>query len=37
MKIVTDGENTMKKSTKGALAAGAAAVILLGGAGTLAY
>ncbi|GAA1728619.1 alternate-type signal peptide domain-containing protein [Aeromicrobium alkaliterrae] len=27
----------MKKSTKGALAAGAAAVILLGGAGTLAY
>lgn len=27
----------MKKSTKGALAAGAAAVLLLGGAGTLAY
>ena len=27
----------MKKSTKGAVAAGAAAVLLLGGAGTLAF
>lgn len=30
-------ENTMKRSTKGALAIGAAAVLLMGGAGTLAY
>lgn len=30
-------ENEMKKSTKGAFAAGTAAVLLMGGAGTLAY